>query len=78
MVAKMKFDKIIYILTAAGAGFLGGSLADQTRAEAARPDVVRASRFELVNSAGAVAASWEIDSHNNPYLRFLGNGKYPF
>lgn len=59
------------ILAACAAGYLGGVLSSQPPAAASSRDVVRASRFELVNGAGAVVAGWEAESNGAVRLNFL-------
>jgi hypothetical protein len=51
----MNLKTVLGILAACASGFLGGTLASQgreNRVEAFAPEVIRASRFELVNPAG--------------------------
>jgi hypothetical protein len=52
------------------AGFLGGAISSW-RVEAASSQVVRASRFELVNTVGAVVATWSVESENEVHFRFM-------
>jgi len=61
------------ILAACVSGFLGGTLASQTRVQASSVDVVRASRFELVNPAGSTVADWEVTPSNEVRLRFASS-----
>jgi hypothetical protein len=67
----MNPKNLLGFLAACASGFLGGTLASQGRVEATSPSVVRASRYELVNGAGAVVAYWEVDPGNGIRLRFL-------
>jgi hypothetical protein len=61
----MKLTNLLVIVAACAAGYLGGSLAPQARVEARGPEVVRASRFELVDAAGKTVARWEVDSEKH-------------
>jgi hypothetical protein len=61
------------ILIAALAGFLGGALSSR-KVEAAGPQIVRASDFELVSPAGVVLATWKVDAKNEVHLRFRRGG----
>jgi len=67
----MNLKSLLGILGACVSGFLGGILAPHDHVEASSPSVLRASRFELVNGAGATVAYWEVDSKDNVRLRLL-------
>jgi hypothetical protein len=68
----MTLKSLIGIAAVAGvAGFLGGVFGSQNRVQAASPQTIRASRFELINAAGATLAIWETGSGNEAHLRFL-------
>jgi hypothetical protein len=74
MVESMSAKTVLGILVACVSGFLGGALASQGGKAAPPPDVVRASRFELVNRAGRMVASWEVTPANQVRLQF-GSGR---
>jgi hypothetical protein len=59
------------ILAACAAGYVGGILSRQHPVSASPPEVVRATKFELVNGSGATVASWETASNGEARLRFL-------
>lgn len=61
----MKHTNMLVIAAACVAGYLGGSLAPRARVEARGPEVVRASRFELVDAVGQTVARWEVDSEKH-------------
>ncbi len=67
----MSFKNCFVILAACVAGFLGGLLSSNSHVDAAPQDVIRASKFELVNSEGIAVANWEVDSGQEVHLRFL-------
>jgi hypothetical protein len=79
MVEPMNLKTVWGILAACASGFLGGTLASQgreNRVEAFAPEVIRASRFELVNPAGITVANWEVTPTNEIRLRFTsGRGE---
>lgn len=58
----MSFKDCFILLASCAAGYLGGVQASQSPASAASGDVVRASRFELVNETGNIVGSWEVES----------------
>ncbi|MGB9458538.1 MAG: hypothetical protein WCB12_20990 [Bryobacteraceae bacterium] len=60
----MKLTNMLVIVAACAAGSLGGALAPWARVEARGPEVVRASKFELVDAQGKTVARWEADSEN--------------
>ncbi|MGB7761289.1 MAG: hypothetical protein WBL61_15775 [Bryobacteraceae bacterium] len=71
----MKLTNLLVIVAACVAGFLGGMLALQVRVKALPPAVLRASRFELVDTAGKPVARWEVDSEKHQvHLCFLSKG----
>lgn len=49
------------LVVACVAGYLGGTLSSKT-VSASHPEIVRSTRFELVNGAGATLATWGSDS----------------
>lgn len=55
------------------AGFIGGEMGRQVGVTAATSNVVKASKFELVNSAGVAVATWEISQEREPHLRFMSD-----
>jgi hypothetical protein len=57
----MRLTNALNVVAACVAGFLGGTLASQTRVEAVSPQVVRASKFELLDATGVPVARWEVD-----------------
>lgn len=61
----------LVILAACAAGYVGGLASSQTPITASAPDVVRATRFELVNGSGAPVAAWEVDPSGGAHLGFL-------
>jgi hypothetical protein len=67
----MRLRDFIVILVACGAGYFGGIASRQSPVEAAAPDVIRATRFELVDSSGAPAATWESGPNGGTHLSFL-------
>lgn len=69
----MRFRDSFVIIAACAAGYLGGALSSQTPAAASSSDVVRASRFELLNDAGTVVATWEAESNGGVRLNLLHN-----
>jgi hypothetical protein len=71
----MKLTNLLNVVAACVAGFVGGTLASQARVEAVSPDVVRASRFELLGPTGKPVARWELDPGNkDAHLCFLAGG----
>ena len=71
----MKTASIFNVVAATVAGFMGGTLTSHAPVQASSPQVVRASRFELVDSAGRALARWEVDPKtNNTHLCFLARG----
>lgn len=67
----MNLRDCILILVACAAGYLGGALSSQSPGAAAANNVVRGSRFELVNGAGTVVATWEVESNGGVHLNLL-------
>jgi hypothetical protein len=71
----MRNASLFNVIAAAVAGFIGGTVASRAPVRAASPQVIRASRFELVDSAGHALARWEVDPEtNSAHLRFLARG----
>jgi hypothetical protein len=71
----MRLTNLLNLAVACVAGFLGGTLASQARVEAVSPEVVRASRFELLDATGRPVARWEVDSERHVvHLSFLSKG----
>jgi hypothetical protein len=71
----MRLINLFNIIAACAAGFLGGALASRASVQASSPDVVRASRFELLDAAGRPVARWEIDPRTNSvHLCFMAKG----
>ncbi len=68
----MKPKDLCIVASALAAGYLGGVLSPRGSARASSPDVVSASKFVLVNAAGAPVAIWELGSGNSAHLVFLG------
>ncbi len=65
----------VLLLTAGALGFVGGSLARQRSAAAdASPQVIRASRFELVDESGRVVAFWGHDDYRHTVIAFTPDG----
>jgi hypothetical protein len=67
----MKTREFYGILAAGVAGYLGGALASHNTVQASPPQVIRASKFELVDASGTAAASWELDRRGGAHLTFL-------
>jgi len=68
----MKAGSVLATLAVAAlSAFLGGVIGSRSQVEAADPQTIRASRFELVNASGATVATWEVGSGNEAHLRFL-------
>ena len=73
----MRLVNFFNVVLACAAGYLGGTLASRApmQAHAAAPDVVRASKFELVDAAGRAVARWETDPKTKDvHLYFIGKG----
>lgn len=66
----MKISNLYLILSAVGAGYLGGALASHASAEASAPQVLRASGFELVSASGDTVARLATDEAGNAHLCF--------
>jgi len=65
--------KDLYVITAAlAAGYLGGVISAGSHVRASSPEVLRASKFVLVNAAGTPVATWDVDTRNGVRLAFLG------
>ena len=59
-------------------GFLGGAVFTQRHtADAAAPQTVRATRFELVDDSGKVLGAWGRESNGETALSFLGRDAKP-
>ena len=69
----MIIRNICGVLIACAAGYVGGMLTSRYPVMASPPEVVRATRVELVSSAGTTVASWESDS-SGVHLRFPYRG----
>lgn len=67
----MSIRDSVTILAACAAGYLGGVLSATNSVKASPSDVVRASRFELVDGGGSPVASWELDSKGEVHLSFV-------
>ena len=68
----MRLTNLINVIVACAAGFLGGTLASRVPVQAASPQVVRASGFELLDAAGRPVARWETDPKTkDAHLCFL-------
>src|SRR5450755_1116367 len=65
---------ILTMVLALVAGFIGGTLASGNGAAASAPGVVRASKFELMNAAGAHVATWDVDAYGTAHLCFMNRG----
>lgn len=71
----MKLPNLPNIIIACAAGFLGGTLASRAPVQASSPEVVRASKFELLDASGRPVARWETDPKTkNVRLSFLEKG----
>lgn len=71
----MKLINLLNVALACVAGFVGGALASRSSVQAAPPTVVRASRFELLDTAGHSVARWEIDpERKGVHMCFLDRG----
>ncbi|MGA2273940.1 MAG: hypothetical protein ABSH00_10330 [Bryobacteraceae bacterium] len=71
----MRKATLFNVVAAGVAGFIGGILAASAPARGASPEVMRASRFELVDPAGRAVARWEVDPEtNSAHLRFIARG----
>lgn len=64
---------VLGIMIAGLAGYFGGFLGSRCHVEAAQLEVIKASKFELVNGLGVTVGTWEVDSKNAAHLRFLGS-----
>ena len=71
----MRNTNITVLAVAVMAGFIGGVFAVRVfpqKVAAAESEVVRATRFELVNSSGKVDAYLGRDANGNVAIAFLG------
>jgi hypothetical protein len=60
------------VFAACVAGYVGGIASSQTAVKASGAEVIRATRFELINRLGSPVATWESDSNGGAHLKFLG------
>lgn len=68
----MSIRNLLATVAVAGlAGILGGITGSRHQVQAAPPQTVKASKFELVNAAGVTLAIWEAGSGSEAHLRFL-------
>lgn len=67
----MRLRDSFVILAACAAGYFGGLLSSSTSVSAAAPDVVRATRFELVNAMGNPVESWQVDGKGEAHMQFV-------
>jgi hypothetical protein len=67
----MNIKNFYGVLAACAAGYFGGLLSSQNSVRASPPDVVRATKFELINGTGTPIANWEVDSKGEARLNFL-------
>ena len=67
----MNIRPLVGILISSIAGFLGGQFASDRPIRAASPQVIQASRFELVDQSGVPVARWETGPSQSVHLRFL-------